>query len=315
MNHPRLAAWALAALSLCSPLVAIAQTGGGSKDLVELRGFRFQQGDMVALVGSTFLEREGRFGHIETALTQAHPKLGLRFRNLAWSGDTVQGHARSYFGPPQEGFDRLKGHLEMIKPTVVILQYGSAEAWDGPGQVKAFTEGYVRLLDMVDAAAAKPRVLLVSPLPAEPRPPAPDPAAYNASVAVYRDAIRGLAAARGVGFVDAFALAAQLPATLRPLTENGLNFSAQGHAALGALTPVVMGGSASAAPATDEALRALINEKNRLFFHRWRPANETYLFGFRKHEQGRNAAEMPMFDPLVEKVERDIAAHVADRQP
>ena len=42
-----------------------------------------------------------------------------------------------------------------------------------------------------------------------------------------------------------------------------------------------------------EALRAAINAKNRLFFYRWRPQNITYLFGFRKHEQGNNAVEIP----------------------
>jgi lysophospholipase L1-like esterase len=311
MIHPRLAAWALAACSLFTlPLAA----GQSAQEAVELRGFRFEKDDMVAMIGSTFLEREGRFGYIETALTQAYPTLGLRFRNLAWSADTVQGHARSYFGPPQEGFDRLKGHLEMVKPSVVICQYGSAEAWNGPAKVQEFIDRYARFLDMVDAAAGKPRLVLISPLPAEHRPPAPDPAAYNANVAVYRDAIKKLAAARGIAFIDAFALAQQLPDSLRPLTENGLNYSLKGHAALGALTPLVTGASA-AAPEADEALRALVVEKNRLFFHRWRPANETYLFGFRKHEQGRNAAEMPMFDPLVEKAEKAIAAHVAERRP
>lgn len=311
MIHLRFAAWALAACSVFAMPMAQGQLG---QELVELRGFDFKQGDMVALIGSTFLEREGRFGYVETALTQAYPTLGLKFRNLAWSADTVQGHARSYFGPPQEGFDRLKGHLEMVKPTVVLCQYGSAEAWDGPEKVAAFVEGYARLLDMVDAVAGKPRLVLISPLPAEHRPPAPDPASYNANVAVYRDAIRKLAATRGAAFVDAFALAQQLPETLRPLTENGLQYSAKGHAALGALTPLVTGAS-TAAPSTDEALRALIVEKNRLFFHRWRPANETYLFGFRKHEQGRNGAEMPMFDPLVAQAEKAIAAHVAERRP
>jgi hypothetical protein len=154
----------------------------------------------------------------------------------------------------------------------------------------------------------------LSPLPAEHRPPAPDPATYNAQLSMYRDAIKKLAAERGVAFVDALSLAQRLPDSVRPLTENGLHFSQRGYAALGALAPVVTGAPA-AAPAMDEKLRALIVEKNRLFFHRWRPANETYLFGFRKHEQGRNAAEMPMFDPLVEKAEQAIAAHVADRQP
>ncbi|MFN0130199.1 MAG: GDSL-type esterase/lipase family protein, partial [Verrucomicrobiales bacterium] len=244
----------------------------------------------------------------------AYPGMGLRFRNLAWSGDTVHGHARSYFGPPQEGFDRLKGHLELVKPTVIICQYGSAEAWDGPDKVGDFITGYTRLLDMMNSAAGNPRILLLSPLPAEHRPPAPDPAAYNAHLAVYRDAIKNLATERGVAFVDALSLVQRLPDSVRPLTDNGLHFSQRGYAALGALAPVVTGAPA-AAPATDEKLRALIVEKNRLFFHRWRPANETYLFGFRKHEQGRNAAEMPMFDPLVEKADQAIAAHVADRQP
>jgi lysophospholipase L1-like esterase len=56
-----------------------------------------------------------------------------------------------------------------------------------------------------------------------------------------------------------------------------------------------------------EKLRAAIIEKNQLYFHRWRPQNETYLFGFRKHEQGQNAKEIPEFDPLVEKQEAAIA--------
>lgn len=62
-------------------------------------------------------------------------------------------------------------------------------------------------------------------------------------------------------------------------------------------------------PALDqvERLRETINAKNLLFFHRWRPQNITYLFGFRKHEQGNNAAEIPKFDPLIDAKEREIA--------
>jgi len=56
-----------------------------------------------------------------------------------------------------------------------------------------------------------------------------------------------------------------------------------------------------------EALRAAIRDKNMLFFHRWRPQNDTYLFGFRKHEQGQNAKEVPQFDPLIADQEKKIA--------
>jgi hypothetical protein len=56
-----------------------------------------------------------------------------------------------------------------------------------------------------------------------------------------------------------------------------------------------------------EKLRQTIIEKNRLFFHRWRPQNETYLYGFRKHEQGQNGREIPEFDPLIAQLEKKIA--------
>ena len=56
-----------------------------------------------------------------------------------------------------------------------------------------------------------------------------------------------------------------------------------------------------------ERLRQAIIEKNRLYFYRWRPQNETYLYGFRKNEQGQNAREIPLFDPLVAKLEDEIA--------
>ncbi len=54
-------------------------------------------------------------------------------------------------------------------------------------------------------------------------------------------------------------------------------------------------------------LRDTINRKNQLFFYRWRPQNITYLLGFRKHEQGNNAVEIPRFDPLVAEKEQEIA--------
>ncbi|MEP3478896.1 MAG: GDSL-type esterase/lipase family protein [Fuerstiella sp.] len=50
----------------------------------------------------------------------------------------------------------------------------------------------------------------------------------------------------------------------------------------------------------------LLIRKNELYFHRWRPQNITYLFGFRKHEQGNNAAEIAEFDPLIVDYEKQI---------
>ena len=65
--------------------------------------------------------------------------------------------------------------------------------------------------------------------------------------------------------------------------------------------------STEADPQRFEALRRAIVAKNRLYFHRYRPENSTYLFGFRKHEQGNNAAEVAEFDALVAEAEAEIA--------
>jgi glucose/arabinose dehydrogenase len=54
-------------------------------------------------------------------------------------------------------------------------------------------------------------------------------------------------------------------------------------------------------------LNSAIRKKNELFFHRWRPENWTYLFGFRKGEQGQNGVEIPRFDPLIAQWDARIA--------
>ena len=55
-----------------------------------------------------------------------------------------------------------------------------------------------------------------------------------------------------------------------------------------------------------EKLRQAIIENNRLYFHSWRPQNVTYLFLFRKHEQGNNAKEVKEFLKLVAEKEKEI---------
>jgi lysophospholipase L1-like esterase len=54
------------------------------------------------------------------------------------------------------------------------------------------------------------------------------------------------------------------------------------------------------------SLREAIVEKNVMYFHRWRPQNITYLFLFRKHEQGQNAKEVDEFEPIVARLEDHI---------
>ncbi len=365
-----------------------------------------RSGELVVLLGNTAIEREGRYGYLETALTILAPGEPLLFRNLGWSGDTVFGHARSYFGPPAEGFERLRRHLRRLRPDRVLVAYGAVAAFEGERGLEKFTQGYRVLLDSIAETGAK--ATLVTPLPHENLGiPLPSPRAYNEKLALYVRRVRSIGAERGLDVVD---LHGPVRDHFRSspqwrLTDNNVHLTAFGYWWLAPVLARVLGsadptwrvsvaresvspetigtkltnlrrsaeavsfsllddrlplppppasspGSATALAPTRllvveglrpgiyelridgvpvarhraavwgdgvrvargpefdqaDALRRLVLTKNELYFHRWRPQNETYLFGFRKHEQGEHAVEIPMFDPLVDAKEVEIAA-------
>ena len=273
--------------------------------------FEFKDGDRIVLLGNTVIEREQRYGFFETSLALALGEKKVTVRNLGWSGDTVFGHARSYFGPPAEGIERLTKHLEMLKPTVVILCYGSEMAFERLGGLPEFVSGYRALLDLVREKSPGVRIAILSPPPLENLPPPlPDQTDGNKNLASFSDAMKKFAAMQHCYFIDLFGLMGGVPKpgrAARPLTENGVHYTEAGYQVLAAKLVEGFGlQKPEAAPAELEGLRRLVKRKDELFCNRWRPTNETYLFGFRKHEQGQNAKEIPMFDPIIGATDRSI---------
>ncbi len=365
--------------------------------------FELRQGDRVVWLGNTLIEREQRDGYWEAALTRRYPGRAITFRNLGWSGDTVFGHARAGFGTTADGFQHLKEHVLSLKPSVILLGYGSNESFDGTEGLPKFTEQLNTLLDAL--VPAKARIVLLSPLRQEDLGrPLPDPTLPNRNLRLYAEAIREVARKRDLLFVDLYNLPGEgIPSGFSlPLTDNGIHLTALGYWRTAPLLEKSLGlaetrwhidlsaaqatatavgtkvekvekspprfvvtdevlppppppaDSSSRKPPTigkrtlrvrelptgrytlridgkailtataaewatgvhleqgpefdqTEKLRLAIVEKNRLYFHRWRPQNETYLFGFRKHEQGKNAVEIPQFDSLIVTKEQEIA--------
>jgi len=266
--------------------------------------FDFKDGDRLVLIGSTVIEREQRYAAFEPRLALALGDVKVSVRNLAWSGDTVFGHARSYFGPPEEGLQRLGVHLEMLKPTVVLLCYGSELAFERLGGLPEFLTGYRGLIDLIRAKSPGVRIIIATPPPLESlRPPLPDLASANRNLSSLRDALHKFAITQNAYFIDWFEAMGGLPkpgVISKQLTENGVHYTREGYEKLGTKLVEGLGLKVPDAPTPAlENLRHAVLAKDTLFFNRWRPHNETYLFGFRKHEQGQNAKEIPMFDPLI----------------
>jgi hypothetical protein len=90
-----------------------------------------------------------------------------------------------------------------------------------------------------------------------------------------------------------------------------VTFTSNGYAAV---VPAFLKALDVPAPAQiPGGLRELVLKKNQLYFYRWRPQNEIYLFGSRKHEQGNNASEVQLFEPLVTEKETAIHALLSGR--
>jgi lysophospholipase L1-like esterase len=377
----------------------------------DLPPFEWKDGDRVVLIGDALIEREQKYGYLETLITIQNPDKAITFRNLGWSGDTVRGIARAGFGKPEEGFRHLKDHVLALKPTVIFVGYGMTDSFDGEDGLPRFKEGMNRLLDVL--AETKARLVLLSPIAHEDLGrPLPEPDRHNQSLRRFRDSISDIANERGPRFIDLYEAFEPVSARSHPLavvasphhTDDGIHLNERGYGrfaygvnlALGdhlvhsavfgpdgklrasenttitkieasprglrfemtnrylprPLIPDDSAGKEKRGPSwlcfefdglpdgryilsidgrpvakadaekwaktlvtytpgpeddQTERLRQAIIEKNRLYFYRWRPQNETYLFGFRKHEQGNNAREIPLFDPLVDEKEKEIA--------
>lgn len=296
------------------PLAAVAAVSLAAPPKFELK-----DGDRIVWVGNTLVEREQRYGYWETALHAAYPKINFTLRNLGWSGDTVYGDARAGFENAEKGFERLVSLTLELKPTVIFVSYGQNESFDGAAGLPRFEKGLNKLLDALKPANA--RVVLFTPLPAERHPAMPAADAHNRTLARYAEVIRTVAGQRRLPLADLGPSTLDLyeksktdadkyPDGEHPLTVNGLHLGPKGYQATSSSFQQAIdryGGFPPDGNLNHDGLRAAVVAKNELFFHRWRPQNETYLFGFRKHEQGVNAKEVAEFDPLVSKAEDEIA--------
>ncbi len=295
-------------------LIAAEALSAGDSPKSGSTGFVWKDGDKVALIGGTVIEREQNYGQWEAALTRNIPANNVTFRNLGWSGDTVWAESRGIFEPAERGYALLIDLVKEQKPSVLVFGYGQVEAIEGPARLPAFIEQYERMINDCKAGSAEGvRVILLGPMDLVQMPaPLPSVAGYNALIATYRQAIQEFAGKIGATYVPLSMPTAGSAKELRLLTDNGQHLSSEGYARtasqlVSALTP----GKAKELKTGDaDSFLQLIRKKNELFFHRYRPQNVTYLFLFRKHEQGNNAVDIPKFDPLVKGLEEQIHAAV-----
>lgn len=265
-----------------------------------------ETGDKIVILGNTLAERMQYFNHWETRLHSRFPEKQLVVRNLGWSADALDSRMRS-----QDFQDH--GHtLVDHQPNIILGMFGFNESFAGEAGLPAFEQQLAKFVDDVKAVkypnitykrgsydpivqdkAGTPQhditVVLVSPIANEDIPERGITAGTdnNSNLALYTAAIKRVATAKGVLFVDLFAPTQKLFAAAdKPLTINGIHLGDEGYRQLASILDAGLFGATVQSKVDYEKLRAEVAEKNLQFFYDYRAVNGFYIYGGRKEPFG-----------------------------
>lgn len=238
--------------------------------------FELLSNDVIVVAGGENARVGQELGYLETLIALHASGKRVRFRSMAWEGDTVYEQTRPL------NFGSWTDQLRRTGAGVVILQFGQVEALEGKAGVDRFAAAYDGLV--AQFAATTRRIVLVSPVPFS-----RGLAARNDDLKLYIEAIRKIAAKRECLFVDL------APMTGEGLTRNGLHLTTEGQwvAARETARQLEIPGlsdleSPDAAGAfrreSLEKIRGTIRTKNGLWNDSWRPTNWAFLNGDRMEQ-------------------------------
>lgn len=323
-------------LVACCALFAVTLSARGDEPFLK-------KGDVIALVGGEDMVVAGELGYLELLLTRALPDFHLRFRSLAWEGDTVFEQRRDLNFPP------LEAQLDQIGATVVLCQFGQMESLGGKEKLPEFIAAYEKLLTRF-SGGGKRRVVILSPCDVVPKEwdddvvvldvfwSSTEPSERNKTLQLYRDEMESLSKKQQGKWVD--------PTDPKPSrssrqvfgTRDGVHLTEGGLKYVEVLISGVLGGEAwvqdmnnrawnyaahdgEAKVAVEQSLIKTIRAKNRLWFDYWRVQNWAFLAGDRTEQPSSRdwrdptqrwfPAEREQFLPLIEAKEREIDALAA----
>ena len=249
--------------------------------------FGFGKGDRIAIVGNSLAERLQHDGWLESYIQAVHPDHQLVFRNLGYSGDQVHYRPRAH-----EGFGDSDSHLDSMKANVILGFFGYNESFQNNPQ--AFKEHLAAWIDYVRSqkydAVAAPRIVLFSPIAHEDfdDPNLPDGVENNQRLAAYTQAMKEIAAGKGVFFVDLFTASLnQYKNSHEPLTINGIHLNERGNEFVARyFVEHAVGEDVITNQPTFDLLRQAVIDKNDVWFRKYRAASGNDVWGTRSSQDG-----------------------------
>ncbi len=328
----------------------------------KLENFQLNKGDHIVILGNALAERMIHDGQFEAMLYAAFPEHDLVIRNLGYSGDEIGGYTSKpdpmkrlrsldfgtadewlYANAPVPQPDKLKpgapvkaNRFENIgtKPDVIIAMFGYNESFAGEAGLPKFKETLTDFIKHVTSQKyndkTPPRLILCSPIPHEDLkdPNLPDGKENNARLKLYSEAIREVAQANQIAFIDLYGrtlLAYEEPKHHKPafLTSNGIHLTKYGNGQVSSFLAwpfifpdgVLSDEGLKRISTYNEKLDILTKDKNLHWFNRYRVPDGYYAYGdraFLNFTRGQSnydvlQRELEVFDLMV--INRDQAIH------
>ncbi|MBL8817791.1 MAG: c-type cytochrome [Planctomyces sp.] len=247
---------------------------------------KFRPNDRIAIVGNTLADRMQHSGWLETKLQLRFPQNSLSIRNLGFSGDTITDRPRSEnFGDPDQW-------LQRVEADVVFVFFGYNESFQGEAGLPAFREQLTAYVQHLQSAKfngeSAPQIVLMTPICHENTGSRhlPDGAENNSRLELYSRAMQEVADTTHVVCVDLFQSTrkafAESPGAQ---TINGIHPTDEGYRIIAEIIDTSLFGNNRSATTTDpamlESIRAVVCEKNHLWFNVYRATDGYSVFGGR----------------------------------
>ena len=263
--------------------------------------------DVILCYGSSMVDRMLEHGELEAYIQLAHPGKNVKVRSLSWPGDEVGYRLR-----PDGYAEHLKMLLAKWPANIVVLGFGMNESFAGQAGLKAFQSQLEIFLREIARRHPGAKLVVVSPVAAEPRVAA-DAEARNRDLAAYVEILGAQARANQALWVDLFSASRdayrQSPTAL---TTYGLHLNDRGCREISrVLARALLGDTAMARvePARLKEVAQATLQKTHRVESLVRIKNAVLYFGQRRrpHEY---AAELPRYHQLIDQADSVIQALV-----
>ncbi len=290
--------------------------GGGSAPAQKTPAkLAVKEGDRIVFVGAGMGSRMNHFGYFETELFLRFPQAKITIRNLCDEGNTPgfrphpgRNQDAQYAFPgardlvarrfqtnsgPKGFFESPDQWLTRLKADTVIAFFGFNSSFDGPSGIERYQkelDAFLKhTLKQRYNGSSAPQVALISPTSFQDlsaKYGIPDGVAQNANLVLYTAAMREVAAANGVLFVEAFSPSRAWYKDGKEYTTDGALLNDRGYRALAPILADAIFGTGAAVAGKREAIHTAVTEKNWAWLNDYKIANGVHVYGRRYNPFG-----------------------------